>query len=328
MSEKSNKSTKKTTKKAVKKPAKKVTKAPAKKATTKVTKNTKAPTPAVSNEGAKSPAIFSVIKQKASALASRFGNKDNEKLVKLNSLVSSSALIYVLLGVLTALVIKPFYGTVSVYYQTKDYLAQNPQQQLLGVKDLFTVDLRWVLVGLLIISAVCYAITATKKRGMYEKSLKNKASAPRWIYLGISSVITLTFVGLLVGLNDLAVLKMSAGLIVATVVLGFISDRNNANSKKSDWLASIASLFTGVVAWVAICGATVGTYILATDNLAWYVYVVSAVVVLGFVGFAVNQYRYVSGKNKDFIYYERNFVRIDLVTKILVYVVLAIALHK
>ena len=324
MSEKSNKSTKKTTKKVTKKQAKKVTKAPA-----KVTKSTKAPVVAVKNEGVKSPAIFGQIKEKTSAVFSRFiSRKDHENFVKLISFQSSSALIYVLLGALTVLVLKPFYGTVSVYFQTRDFLANDPNQQLLGIKDLYTLDLRWVLLGILLVSAVFLSVATTKKKDMYEKSLKSKESIVRWIYIGISSVTTMTFVSLAVGLNDSAVLKMSAGLILATVVLGMIADKNNANSKNPQWLAYVASLITGVLAWTAICGATIGTYIFGTENFAWYMYVLPAVVLLGFIGFAVNQYRYITGANKDFIKYERNFFTVDLLSKVLVFVVLVVALHK
>lgn len=325
MSEKSNKSTKKTTKKTASKPVKKVTT----KSATKKTKSTKKPVTAVKNEGVKSPALFGRIKGQASALVARFSpNKDHDNFVKLSSLISSSALIYVLLGVLTGLVIKPFFGTVSVYFQTKDFLADNTNEQLLGIKDLYTIDLRWVLVALLVVSAILLVITSTKKRDMYEKSLKNKGSVPRWIYLGISSVTTMTFVSLFVGLNDLAVLKMSAGLIIATVVLGVISDRQNAGSKKPAWLAYVASLFTGAIAWSAILGATLGSYIYSVENFAWYIYAVPAVVLVGFIGIAYNQYRYISGKTKDFIAYEKRFVWLDLASKVLVFVLLVLALHK
>ncbi|MEK7625750.1 MAG: hypothetical protein AAB423_00135 [Patescibacteria group bacterium] len=324
MSEKSNKSTKKTTKKTASKSVKKVTTKSTKKA-----KVAKKPVVAVSNEGVKSPALFGRIKGQASAFVARFSpNKDHDNFVKLNSLISSSALIYVLLGVLSVLVLKPFYGTVSVYFQTKDFLADNANEQLLGIKDLYTIDLRWILVGLLVISAILLVITSTKKRDMYEKSLKNKDSAPRWIYLGISSVVTLTLVSLLVGLNDLAVIKMSAGLIIATVALGIISDRQNAGSKKPVWLAFVVSLFTGAIAWSAILGATLGSYIYSVENFAWYIYAVPAVVLLGFIGFAYNQYRYISGKTKDFIAYEKKFVWLDLTSKVLVFVLLVLALHK
>lgn len=324
MSEKSNKSTKKTTKKTASKSVKKVTTKSTKKA-----KVAKKPVVAVSNEGVKSPALFGRIKGQASALVARFSpNKDHDNFVKLNSLISSSALIYVLLGVLSVLVLKPFYGTASVYFQTKDFLADNANEQLLGIKDLYTIDLRWILVGLLVISAILLVITSTKKRDMYEKSLKNKDSAPRWIYLGISSVLTLTFVSLLVGLNDVAVIKMSAGLIIATVALGIISDRQNAGSKKPVWLAFVVSLFTGAIAWSAILGATLGSYIYSVENFAWYIYAVPAVVLLGFIGFAYNQYRYISGKTKDFIAYEKKFVWLDLTSKVLVFVLLVLALHK
>ena len=324
MSEKSNKSTKKTTKKTASKSVKKVTTKSTKKA-----KVAKKPVVAVSNEGVKSPALFGRIKGQASAFVARFSpNKDHDNFVKLNSLISSSALIYVLLGVLSVLVLKPFYGTASVYFQTKDFLADNANEQLLGIKDLYTIDLRWILVGLLVISAILLVITSTKKRDMYEKSLKNKDSAPRWIYLGISSVLTLTFVSLLVGLNDVAVIKMSAGLIIATVALGIISDRQNAGSKKPVWLAFVVSLFTGAIAWSAILGATLGSYIYSVENFAWYIYAVPAVVLLGFIGFAYNQYRYISGKTKDFIAYEKKFVWLDLTSKVLVFVLLVLALHK
>ncbi len=325
MSEKSNKSTKKTTKKVAKKSVKKVTtKAPA-----KTTKSTKAPVVAVKNEGVKSPTIFGQIKEKTTAVVSRFvTKKDHENFVKLISFQSSSALIYVLLGVLTVLVLKPFYGTVSVYYQTRDFLANDPNQQLLGIKDLYTLDLRWVLLGLFLVSAAFLVIATTKKKDMYEKALRSKESVARWMYIGISSVITISFVSLFVGLNDSAAIKMSAALIIATVVFGIISDKNNANSKNPQWLAFIASLITGALAWASICGATIGTYIFGTENFAWYMYALPAVVLLGFIGFALNQYRYISGKNKDFIKYERNFFTVDLVSKILVFVVLVVALHK
>ena len=127
------------------------------------------------NEGVKSPTIFGQIKEKTTAIVGRFvGRKDHENFVKLISFQSSIALIYLLLGVLTVLVLKPFYGTVSVYFQTRDFLANDPNQQLLGIKDLYTLDLRWVLLGLLVVSAVFLAIATTKKKDMYEKSLKGK----------------------------------------------------------------------------------------------------------------------------------------------------------
>ena len=94
------------------------------------------------------------------------------------------------------------------------------------------------------------------------------------------------------------------------------------------WLAFVVSLFTGAIAWSAILGATLGSYIYSVENFAWYIYAVPAVVLLGFIGFAYNQYRYISGKTKDFIAYEKKFVWLDLTSKVLVFVLLVLALHK
>jgi hypothetical protein len=211
--------------------------------------------------------------------------------------------------------------------QAPDLLADTSGKVLAPASEvLFNLQPQHLLAVMFGLSAVGSLLLATRLKRMYKAGVDNKTSGLRWLIIGITGGISLQFVSLLSGITDAATLKMTAGLVLATVLLSWLAERENAVAGKTKWLAYVSSLVVGVMAWLAVIGSLLGTLIYGSQNFAWYVYAISGVVLLGFIGFAITQYRQIKGLTGDYMSAEQNYWRIDFLYKLAAAAILIAAL--
>lgn len=217
---------------------------------------------------------------------------------------------------------------VTLGLQTRDQFT-NSDSVVLGPASevLYSLDPKYVLATALILSGIFSLLLASKLRARYEATILNRTSGMRWLALGITAGLLLEFVNLLAGVNDMAVLKLSAFMIFLTTMLSFMAERENAGALRPKWLAFNLSLVTGALAWLPLFGSLIGTSLYGMERFGWHVYAIVAVVLLGFTSLALNQYAHIkSGLQRDYSAVEEKYLRIDLFTKFAVVVIVLLAL--
>lgn len=214
-------------------------------------------------------------------------------------------------------------------HSTSDNLASTENALGPAFNNVFTVEIRYLLAVLFGISAVFSLLLVTRLKSKYEKGVSSKVSAIRWIFLGITSALTLEIVSILGGVTEVATLKLIAGLILVTSLLGWISEVQNKSGAKN-FAPFYLSLFTGALAWVPLVSALVGTALYGLENFQWYVYLLAVVVLSGFISIALNQYRYIkSGANaSQYLDVEGKYVSSDFLIKLATFVITFIAFYK
>lgn len=219
---------------------------------------------------------------------------------------------------------------ITTAYATKNELA-SAAGNVLGpaYKTLATVEIRYLLAGIFVISAILSLLLATRLRKNYETGVADSNTLIRWAFTGITLGLILEFITLLGGIGDIATLILAGGLIFTTCVLAWMSQRDNKGTKKN-YAAFGLSLFTGVIAWLPLAGSIKGTLLHGNTNFSWYVYVLALVVLLGFISIARNQYR--QAKNgvsvKGYLQLEGTYLSTDFLIKFAVLIVVLLALHK
>lgn len=297
-----------------KKPARTSVKAAA--ATKKVTKNASAKAKTTAKKATPAPVKSTVSKTRVLT-----------PLERLRSVHILSALSYALFAVLTAYFVGNAGAQVYLSMQARNGFSSESAVDLAPASEvLFTLEYRYILIAILLTSALGSLLLATKLRRRYETTVGYGVSGLRWILLGITSALTIEFVSLLAGVRDIMTLKTSAALIFATTLLSWLAERENAGAGNRKWLAFGVSLFTGAAAWLPVFGSLVGTSLLAEERFGWHVYALVAATLAGFTGFALNQYLHLKKSNLEYTYIEQRYVRIDQALKFVIVLIVFSAL--
>lgn len=197
-----------------------------------------------------------------------------------------------------------------------------------ATRVVYDVDIRLALISLLVLSAILPLLYLTRLKGHYQSGLRNRVLPLRWVDLALSTALMLEIVAVLSGIDDLLTLKMMGGLIGATCALGWLAERQNADSRQPVWSAYAVSLVTGAFPWLAIAASAVVTYVYGMVRAPWYVYALYVVTLGGFGLLALNQFRQHRDKGADYARVERNYLAIGLLTKVAFTAVLVAGLLK
>lgn len=298
-----------------------------KSANTKISKTT-AKKPKVRAATAKKATAQKVAGKKSQAAIAKKATVS--PLTRLKSINLSAALTNLLFALLVIIFVSPASAELLLSHQARDAFANLDGVALGSASEvLVNVEYRYMLVAVLLVGAIGSLLIATKLRKTYEKGVSAGISGLRWIFMGISAALTLEFVSFIGGVQDIATLKLVAGLIVVTALLGWLSERENASSKSPKWLAFGSSIFTGYLAWLPLIGSLVGTGVYGGERFGWHVYVLAGVTLAGFIGFAVTQYSSIKKKSLlEYTIFENRYLRIDQLTKFLIVLVTIAALQK
>lgn len=316
-----------------KKPAKanKATKVTKSTKTTKVSATKKpAAKPAKVAASSKTTASKSAVPTVTEPTSARRGAKAPlTPLERIRSLHLSSAVVYTLFaGVIIGFVTMAT-SAITLSIQAKDQFASRNQVVLGPAHEvLYDLNPKYVLVAALLVSALGSLLLATKLRARYEASLAGRISGLRWIVFGLSSALTVAFLNLLVGVNDIATIKLSAGAMFLAALLSWFAERDNAKATHPRWLAYGGAWLAGLLAFTPILGSLVGTSIWGMERFGWHVYTVVAVVILGYVVMATIASNVIkAGATREYTDIEEKYLRTDLLVKFLVVLVILTALQ-
>ena len=243
-----------------------------------------------------------------------------------------SAAIFAVLSVLAIVLMKDTTYQLTLGHLTKDALAsQNGATILAPASRVLTdVPLRVLVSIVMAISAAGMLLMATRLKAANERAVKNNIVPVRWIYFAITVALMTEVVALLSGIQDLLVLKLIAGVVVAAKLLDWHSEQMNKGAKRPAWFTFGISALLNALPWLVILVSAVGTTVFGMERLAWYVYALYAVVIASMIALALNmrnQFKR-SGKWKDYAFADRNYLLIDLLSKSAFAIILIVGLRK
>ncbi len=253
---------------------------------------------------------------------------DNQLLRRLNWL---SALVHLAGAVLVGVFMGPYVQQMFVGLMARDELASaNETVFVPAIHHLYDVQLRWVVIAILVAGAIVPLIQLRQQK-QYEQRIKARTNPLRWADKAIVSAAMLSVVAVLSGVQDFATVKVVGGLILTTALLGWLSERQNMDPKaKPDYSAFAISLVTGSLPWLIILGMAFATPVWGAIRYTWYVYALYAAVFVGSVAYAVNGYNYVRRFRNwtNYAVVERNYIIIDVVTRLSFAIILIVGLPK
>lgn len=211
---------------------------------------------------------------------------------------------------------------------TKDELASTAGTVFVpAIHSVFNLELRWAVVGILVISSIVPLLAATRNRKQYEVSLAKKVMLWRWIDMAVVSALMLEVIALLSGVQDIMTLKLIGALMVITCILGWCSEKRNVGANKPVWGNYILSLVTGVLPWLVIATYAVSTSVYGLVRYPWYVYALYGTTLVAFLGYSWNGMRQLKAL-QDYEITERNYLQLSIFAKVAFAVILILGLYK
>lgn len=237
---------------------------------------------------------------------------------KVRTLRQSIILSLVILLGLTATLMSGAAQQFRWFFQTSDGLASEKSTVFAtGSKLLFDMPYSLALGIVLAIALVYHVLLLTASKKSYERAVTNRIVPHRWLYLGISSALMIEILAMVHGVQDIMVLKLMAGSIFVTTLLGWVVERDNKAHQPS-WRVYTISLLTGVLPWLVILGILLGTCLYGGVRLPWYAYALDAVTFFGFSSVALNQFLWIRQTRgwRTYARVEWNYVLGDALTKV------------
>ncbi len=207
---------------------------------------------------------------------------------------------------------------ISGHFLAIDKLASNSAGHNVWVpasKHLFDLNIAYVIVAFLLISALIRVLIGTVWRKKYEAELNNKVGRARWLEFATAGGLLLLTVAMLTGVLDLASLTMLFVINLAVCILGlvweFARPAINPAGRWVPWLGVVLIL----TPWLVL-GKYLFDAILYGDGLARYVYVLVASVFVLFLLFAANEFMMRRGRGRwgNYVFGELMFIILSFVT--------------
>lgn len=182
----------------------------------------------------------------------------------------------------------------------------------------FTVtNLGVVLSSFLLLSALALLIIAFVKYDSYVENLKKGMNPYRWYEYAITSSIMIVIIATFVGVWDLWSLVMIFVLNAIMIMFGYMMEKINFYTKKTDWSAYLLGCVSGFTPWVVLAAYFVAALGSTETNPPTFVYLTLLLYFIIFNTFSINmilQYKGL-GKWKDYLYGERVYVLLSFIAK-------------
>jgi hypothetical protein len=327
MAKETTKKSTKTTKRAPKAAAAKTAanKAVAKTANVKAKPTAKAAKPAERAEAATpvTPAASAKLDVK-NTTAKRASIKEkvtgpSSKLKKWNywlaGLYALQAIAIVILGSKAAL-------PITAQYPAVDALASEAAgHQVIGgaFRQLFDVQIGWMVATFLIVFATIRYVAGRKIRVQDQPGTDRGVSALRWMSFGLGGGLVVVTIALLSGIYSVGTLLLLYGATLVGCVLAFatevVIDVNKGMWTRFARLLGNLSVMSLMAPWVVFAIAVIGAAFW-NGNLPAYMYSIYGCVALLFIGTALATYFYFArqGKWADPLYAERTFMVLEVLT--------------
>lgn len=265
------------------------------------------------------------------AETSRRNNNNNsvtlEKLYKFNLFAAAANLIFAILSVVF---LSKESLNIVLTHATKDELAINSVSMLgTAYRTMFTIEIRYILAAIFVLSAVFSLLLATKLRSTYETGVKNSVSAVRWVFMSTIMGATLGLVSMIAGVEDWATLKLVGLLLIVTGVLAWMTERENKGASKQ-YMAFSLSAVTALMAWLPLVVSLVASTLYGTEAFSWYVYALAALLAAGALSIAMARYRHVRDgiSAKGYLQLEGKYVSTQFLVMLGTFAIIMLALHK
>lgn len=240
------------------------------------------------------------------------------------------ALIAAALAVAAGLLMDSSSYALNIGYQAKDELLSLTAGQtafVQGSQPLMDVQVRWLVVAILGLSALFSLLAATRLRTRYEANLANSVSPLRWLGMGVTSALIVETVALVSGVSDIFTLKLLAGLMLVTCALGWVTEKRFKQAGRPIWSDFNISIVTGALPWILIGSYAVSTWVYGLIRYPWFVYAVMGAALIGFTLYCANQYKHLAGW-RNYLVIERNYVLLALVTQAAFAAILILGFQK
>lgn len=265
-------------------------------------------------------------KKTSAAKTTTVSKNQKPTLARLKQLNLVSGVLALLLALVAGLLMGGTSYQLFTSLLTTDELASTSETVFVpAVHFVVDVQLRWMVVAILVLASIIPLLAATRNRKMYEDSLAKKVMPWRWIEMGVLSALMVEVIALLSGIQDILTLKLMAGFMVVTGLLGWFSEKQPAANKS--WRYYYLSLATGVLPWLVIAAAAVGTVVYGGVRSPWYVYALYASTLLAFGAYATNGKRLLNGR-QNYETSELMNLQIGLLAKVAFAVILIVGLYK
>jgi hypothetical protein len=182
----------------------------------------------------------------------------------------------------------------------------------------FTVGYLGVIVAsFLLISAFALLMIAFVKYNNYVDNLKKGMNPYRWYEYFFSSSIMIVIIATFVGVWDLWSLVMIFVLNATMIMCGYLMEKINSLTKKTDWSAYLLGCLAGLTPWVVLAAYFIAALGSSETNPPAFVYAILLIYFILFNTFSINmilQYKGV-GKWKDYLYGERVYILLSFIAK-------------
>ena len=190
-------------------------------------------------------------------------------------------------------------------------IAPNPQV-------LFTIsNLGAILASFLLISAIAHFTIVFLRYKKYTENLAKGMNPYRWYEYALSSSIMIVLISLFLGVWDFWSLVMIFTLNAMMIMFGYLMEKINQWTEKTDWSAFLLGCVSGGIPWVVLLANFIGQVMSTNLRPPTFVYLIVVIYFVLFNCFAVNivlQYKGV-GPWKDYLYGERVYIILSLVAK-------------
>jgi len=183
---------------------------------------------------------------------------------------------------------------------------------------LFTIDYVGVIAALFpLISAIAHFTIAFPRNESYNQNLKKAMNPYRWYEYVFSSSIMIVLIASFVGVWDLWSLVMIFVLNAMMIMFGYLMEKLNQHSEKTDWSPFVLGCISGGTPWIVLYSYFVAAIGSVNADVPTFVYMILFIYFILFNIFAVNmvlQYKGV-GLWKDYLYGERTYIMLSFIAK-------------
>ena len=184
-------------------------------------------------------------------------------------------------------------------------------------RNLFSVNLAYLIVAFLLMSALAHLLIATVYRKNYERDLRKGINKARWVEYAFSASTMMVGIAFLSGIYDLSSLLMIFALIAGMNMMGLVMELWNQTTKQTVWLGFVIGCLADIVPWLVFAIYVWGAGIYGSQGVPGFVYGIYISIFIFFNCFAVNmilQYKKV-GPWKNYLFGERAYIILSLVAK-------------
>lgn len=212
----------------------------------------------------------------------------------------------------------------SLFPVTTNYLTTNTlvngegaPQLLSAQRNLFDVNLAYLVAAFFFMSAAAHLYIATIYRKKYEDGLSVGINRARWIEYGLSASTMMLAISMLVGVSDVSTLLLIFSATLVMNLLGLVMEVHNQTLAKTNWLGYIVGTIAGLVPWLVIGIYLIGANNYGSGQIPTFVYYIYGSIFVLFSSFAVNMYLQYKKKGRwsDYLYGEKIYMLLSLAAK-------------